>query len=140
MSLLSCCCWGQVPFNYEMNRRRGTTQSLLFGLIIADRRWAGDNLGRRDGSWNRPKRKRPLRLCGGDNETSGLIYGHLFVGESLLRRGGRVVCDGLYARSRVIFFKATVVVSLVRYSTTKLILLCDTPGEVKPSLTPECTI
>lgn len=29
------------------------------------------------------KEKEALRLCGGDNETSGLIYGHLFVGESL---------------------------------------------------------
>lgn len=44
MSLL-LSCWGQVPFNYEMNRHHRTAQS-LFGLII------GDSLGRRCSSRN----------------------------------------------------------------------------------------
>lgn len=57
------CCWGQVPFNYEMNRRRGTAQSLLFGLIIADRRWAGDNLGRRGGSRNFERERKSSLVC-----------------------------------------------------------------------------
>lgn len=37
-----------MPFNYEMNRHRRTAQSLLFGLIISDRRWVDDN---RRSSW-----------------------------------------------------------------------------------------